>query len=163
MIRSGLFLLLMMALPACRSARAADDARLAPDVRACRVPRAAESTAPRHAVACAEDFIARNGYTSAAVADTTQLASESIEYAQSAAELVRLRQGGLQPRAFGVCEMEGGSEFTVVFLYARGSEHENGRAVTMSGGFDRLRVQHRDFILANVRERRHGCRPAADA
>jgi hypothetical protein len=56
------------------------------------------------AVWCAEEFIARNGYTAqSAAADTGLIAVESLESDSSIASLVRTRHNSLAPRAIGVC------------------------------------------------------------
>lgn len=131
----------------------------APDPRACRVAREAGDDDVAYAVRCAEEFVRRNGYTTApADPDTTLHAAESIERRQSAGERAADRAGMLEARAMGMCEGEGDRRFTVVFAF-RGGSGPHARAVTMSAAFDALRVQHRSFIRASVTERRHGCRP----
>jgi hypothetical protein len=134
------------------------------NLRTCDVPAPAAESPTSRAIRCAEAFIARNGYTDVDEAvDPGRIASESIEYASSLEQLLAWRRGTLRARAFGTCVSDKAERaFTVVFEYAEGGS-ANGRAVTMSSTFDNLRVQHSDFILSAVTERRHGCRPAEDA
>jgi hypothetical protein len=120
------------------------------------------------AVECAEAFIVRNGYTETpAVADTTQLAFESLEFARTIAELREKRRGMLESRAYGVCagpSAWGG--FAVVFRYAPGAFGGRlavdgatvGRVVTMDTTLAHLRVQHQDVYLAAVEKPNDGCR-----
>lgn len=130
----------------------------APDPRACRVAREAGEDDVAYAVRCAEEFVRRNGYTTApADPDTTQHAAESIER-RSPSERLAMRAGSLESRAYAICEGNGDRRFTVVFAF-RGGNGPHARAVTMSAAFDALRVQHRSFIRASVTERLHGCRP----
>jgi hypothetical protein len=144
--------LVLMGLPKGISAQAH------PDPRSCLGPQRSGATPVQRAVACAEEFIRRNGYTSHPAADSTLLATESIEWGVS---LLEGRHDSLAERAFGVCTGGGDSHaFTVVFTYREGSK-EVARAVTMSREFTELRVQHVDFILRNVFERQHGCVPIA--
>lgn len=124
------------------------------DPRACAVPMT-EQTPEAQAVACAEEFIARNGYTDAEP-DTARLATESIEWGP-AEETLKRRRGSLESPAAGVCADSAGYPYTVVFRHR--SSQTSARAVTMTVRFDEMRVQHREFILANVAERRFGCRP----
>jgi hypothetical protein len=128
------------------------------DARACRVARDPARSAAEHAVRCAEDFVRRNGYTRLP-ADFAVPAGESIERAGSPPGLRAARAGTLEPGAAGVCTGgEGAHAFTVVFRHADPAA-PNARAVTMSPAFGEMRVQHQDFILAAVSERRHGCEP----
>lgn len=126
------------------------------DLRACAVPMTAR-TPEAQAVACAEEFIARNGYTDTEPGDRTRFVSESVERG-SAEETLGTRRGSLESRATVVCADSAGDAYTVVFRRQRSSQ-TSARAVTMTARFDEIRVQHRDLILANVPERRFGCRP----
>jgi hypothetical protein len=116
---------------------------------------------PRELVAllCAEAFVARNGYTDApATGDTTQLAFESIEASQSAAQLLADRRNTLESRAYGLCPLgAAGPGLAVIFRYRADTLRPIGRAVTMTADLDSLRVQHRDFILANVADSGTAC------
>jgi hypothetical protein len=116
---------------------------------------------PREAVAisCAEAFVARNGYTDApAVDDTAQLALESIEFEQSLPELRARRRNTLESLGYGVCPLgAAGPGLAVVFRYIGDTLRRTGRAVTMTADFDSLRVQHQDFILANVADSGAAC------
>jgi hypothetical protein len=87
------------------------------------------------------------------------IAFESIERGGSVEEIVARRRGTLEAKAYGLCLSKSDERaFTVVFEYANPSgTQETGRGVTMSSRFDRLRVQHVDFLLVNVSEGRAGC------
>jgi hypothetical protein len=118
-----------------------------------------ESSREGVAILCAEAFVARNGYTDApAVSDTGQLAFESIELERSLTALLARRRSTLESNAYGVCPLGAvGPGLTVVFRYHGATVRRTGRAVTMTAGFDSLRVQHRDFILANVADSGAAC------
>jgi hypothetical protein len=118
-----------------------------------------ESSREGVAILCAEAFVARNGYTDAPpVSDTTQLAFESIEWKRSLTALLAHRRNTLESSAYGVCPLGAvGPGLAVVFRYRADTVRSTGRAVTMTAGFDSLRVQHRDFILANVADSGAAC------
>ncbi|HYJ78046.1 MAG TPA: hypothetical protein VEW03_00390 [Longimicrobiaceae bacterium] len=119
-------------------------------------------TAARYAIACAEAFVRRNGYTSIPpAADTTLLSTEPGDSVGSVAELLARRRDTLEADAFGVCVGENGEGYVVAFRYRSGAQ-ATARAVVMSAVFGDLRVYPRDFILALVPERREGCRPVGD-
>lgn len=154
MIRARLRMTIGAALLAGCAGRAPAAVPLPADPRACAVPMTAP-TPEAQAVACAEEFIARNGYTDAEP-DTARLATESIEWG-SVEETLKRRRGSLESRAAGICGDATGYDHTIVFRYR--SSQTGARAVTMTRHFDGLRMQHVDFILANVTAPRHGCRP----
>jgi hypothetical protein len=118
-----------------------------------------ESSREGVAILCAEAFVARNGYTDAPpVSDTTQLAFESIEFERSLTTLLAHRRNTLESNAYGVCPLGAvGPGLAVVFRHLGDTVRRTGRAVTMTAGFDSLRVQHRDFILANVADSGAAC------
>ena len=140
-----------------------------PTPRACPVqPASGVGAAEQQAVLCAEAFVRRNGYTVAPPTnDTAQIASESIELAESFADLFQQRRGKLQPTAYGVCRGSGWRGYTVVFPYrpegyrdgvAQAELRTGARAVTMDSAYRDLRVEHRTMALATVDEGLHGCR-----
>jgi hypothetical protein len=131
--------------------------------RACRVARLPTEPAKVQAIRCAEEFIARNGYTSKApTVDSASMAHESIVFAASPAEELRARRNSLEDHAIGVCASapRDSSGFTVVF---RSKGHLGAaRAVTMNAHFQELRVEHQDFRLEVVKNHQYGCEPVPD-
>jgi hypothetical protein len=68
------------------------------------------------------------------------------------------RRSTLESNTYGVCALGAvGPGLTVVFRYHGDTVRRTGRAVTMTAGFDSLRVQHQDFILANVADSGAAC------
>lgn len=135
-------------------------------------PTTAAEGAEKEAVACAEAFIRRNGYTDAApVHDSTQLAAESYPLPLGLAELLEMRRGSLEPRAYGVCRSTGWHAYTVVFRLASSGEdldprsearrQTTGRAVTMDGSYQHVVMQHREFSIAAIDQPHQGCRRLA--
>jgi hypothetical protein len=163
------FLLVFLLLTACHRSGSLPGKHLttsspAASPRVCNVGLEDGTPAPMHAIRCAEDFILQNGYTaSPPTADSTLIALESIERARSLTQLLEQRHNTLHRHAIGVCETEAeAAAYIVVFRF---TDHisEIGRAVTMSRAFTELRVQHRDFLLSNLFEQRHGCRTVSPA
>ncbi len=97
------------------------------------------------AVKIAEQFIRQNGYTNAP--DSTiksKLDHESIEWANSRAELLEARSNSLQASAIGI--QATGDGWGVAFDYV---DHPgNCRVVTMRKDGTQLRMQHQDGIRA---------------
>jgi hypothetical protein len=148
--RIGAVVLLLGATVGARAPAAAQESRT------CRLAEAARS-AEEHAIACAEAFIARNGYTLLPPpTDRSMIALESIEYAASLEELLRDRRGSLEPVAFAVCSPDERQRWLVAFRYSDGSS--GARAVSMSTDFRDLRVEHRDFGTEVAASEEHGCR-----
>jgi hypothetical protein len=114
------------------------------------------------AVRCAEEFVARNGYTEQEpTVDSDDIAYESLEVAESFTAQVAERLNTLETRAIGVCvgTPRDSAGFTVVFRYR--ADSTSARAVTMSRHCDSLQVEHQDFRLAAVGERESRCMPIA--
>ena len=108
------------------------------------------------AVALAEKFIARNGYTDLPP-DKTKLSYESIEWEENVDRMLEQRHDTLERRAYGVVSGRKGGEpgWTVVFRYKHPSDREmrsNGRAVTMNLDGSKPRVEHVDFILRHAKK-----------
>jgi hypothetical protein len=125
------------------------------------LPRLA--SAPDTAVWCAEQFVARNGYTDRpAVADTSLLASESFELSSSAAEMLRMRDNTLEPQAVGLCAPSPSEAraptngYIIAFRYR--DTAGTMRGVTMSDRFTNLRMQHQDLNPAVLDSAHYGCR-----
>ena len=101
----------------------------------------------QRAVACAEWFIARQGYTSSeATDDTMEIASEGIELESDPAKLLAARKNTLQSRAFIVCTRPDGYDVGFRYIDAGGA-----RGVSMDDQFGSLRVEHADFLPATSR------------
>jgi hypothetical protein len=106
--------------------------------RACRVTRAKSESPECFAVRCAEDFVRRNGYT---LDPTTGPVVKESVYSPTLEE----RRGMLARSAIGYRPYPPGH--LVVFKYSS-STGKTARAVTMSGEFDDLRVEHQEFLLS---------------
>ena len=92
---------------------AAEEAR----VRRCPASVPAAGDPLDRAAACAEAFVARNGYTTAAPVPLDDLAVEPGELGHTPAEVLAARRGSLAPRARAVCTPRGGAPagYKVVF------------------------------------------------
>ena len=120
----------------------------APDVRRCALSTAPSGDAEDRAVACAEWFVARNGYTDASPADSAELAGEFIEYAPTVAKLLASRRNTLSRHAAVVCRgAPYGPGYTVGFAAPDTREVDEGRAVTMDSTFAGLKVEHQGYRL----------------
>ena len=131
------------------------------DPRACDPPPVRLPSPADTAGFCAEEFIARNGYTDLPPAtDTTLIAFESIEWSASRPELLRERRKTLERHAVGICEPQSSrvppaGQFIVAF---RSRDTAYMRAVTMSARYADLRVQHQDFNASALDSAQYGCR-----
>jgi hypothetical protein len=119
------------------------------------------------AVRLAEEFIRRNGYTTAP-ADKNNLSYETVEYSDSVDDLLKQRYNTLEAKAYGVFyrgRLGDEKGWTVIFRYTAKVVKEleklpnsklvsnpklTGRAVTMNGNFQNLLVEHKDFFLDKV-------------
>ena len=145
--------------PARSSAAASRAAAGAPDVRACGVAEIHRLPPEDAAVRCAEWFVVRNGYTDQPVADSSELASESIEHARSIGDLVADRRNSLSRYAAVVCRYgRRGPGYTVGFSAPGHPGGSLGRAVTMDTSFSDLRVEHVAYLLARARSDAAKCR-----
>ena len=118
----------------------------------CVMPLAALASARDTAVWCAEEFIARNGYTDLPPSvDSGSVAYESLEFSPNVAARLRGPTKSLERRAVGICDGgRNGPGFTVVFR-APGPPSQTEqfpRAVTMRRDFTNLRMQHVNFRIA---------------
>ncbi len=110
------------------------------------------------AVKLAEEFIKINGYTSEP-ADKENLSHETVEFYDSITELLMQRRDSIEPNAYGVLPHGKGNikGWTVIFRYNKMNVSEqdynsHGRAVTMDENFENLIVEHKDFVLENVKK-----------
>ena len=133
------------------------------DLRTCPSALQVEGTPEPIAVRCAEDFVRRNGYTEAPVDLSSPLAFEaieSIEWTDSIPRLLAERHASLEGKAAGICAGDRGAPgYTVAFRRHTPTSAATGRAVTMSPQFTKLRMEHVDFILAAIAQRRLNCHP----
>ena len=133
----------------------------ATDRRKCAIIPRSLASATDTAVWCAEEFIARNGYTTQpAAADTALIAFESIEADSSIASMLRARHNSLAPQAMGVCSSErspGGAPAGGYIVAFRAYDGTYARAVIMSAAYSNLRVQHTDFDTTALDSPRFSC------
>lgn len=109
------------------------------------------------AIAAAQGFISRMGYTDG-IARSADMMADCVEVSDDLEESYGSRYDTLEPRAYGLSHSgrRGESGWTVVFRYTKragGSRMKTGRAVTMDEHFRNLRVEHRDFFLDKVEEK----------
>ena len=108
--------------------------------RRCAFTQALKESTSAFLRRCAEEFVARNGYTSApATSDSTLWASESIEFASSWQEALKHRHNELMPKAESAGCDENGCAAT--FRYTG----QNGcivRVVTMGKDGNGMRMEH---------------------
>ena len=119
-----------------------------------RIPETPEEKAVR----LAEEFVARNGYTDLPP-DRGHVSYESVERETNLDETLKLRHDTLEGEAYGIRyggKLDGPGR-TIAFRYNSmrlGCLFNNiGRAVTMDKDFQNLRVEHKDFPLANVHKK----------
>ena len=135
----------------------------------------------REAALCAEAFVTRQGYTSAAVTDTVGLYAEFIEPGESWVAVLANRHGMLPSAATWVCRLD--SVFQVVFPYLPSHPYAaprllmkgfdaGARVDTLGGPWARLvrlkadltgiEVRHSEFLITDSVWTRVGCvrRPA---
>lgn len=137
-------------------------AQYGPPITCPRAIAQADSAAPPDSVAravrCAEWFIANQGFTDQAVADTAPIIRDFEESAFPRAAVLDMRRGSLVPKAYGACTALNGG-YTVVFLYAGTAASDSvGRTVWMTRKLSDMYVIHQDIYLARVRAGEFGCR-----
>lgn len=99
------------------------------------------------AIKSAEEFIARNGYTSAPP-DRNALSHESIEDARNVDELLALRRDTLETSAFGYFEEfkgQASARIIVCFRYKKSSGSARGVSVMRDSGT--MRMEHQGVRL----------------
>ena len=127
------------------------------DERRCGIAPVSGERVESIAVRCAERVSARNGYTEIPLADTSVVATESIEYSDSR---LAIRRNSLGRRAVVVCRGSiRGPGYTAGFLAPNRADTVLGRAVTMDSTFRALRVEHRDYLVARARADTARCQP----
>ncbi|RZL40084.1 MAG: hypothetical protein EOP35_01910 [Rubrivivax sp.] len=114
------------------------------------LPAHAETISKNAAVALAESFIAKNGYTTLPREQVNAaLAPESLELGSSREEQLSLRFNSLKPKAIGVKSdgEDGPTGWSVAFDFA-GPNIDSSicRVVTMDADGKNLVLQHRDGI-----------------
>jgi hypothetical protein len=122
-----------------------------------------EETPEQKAVRLAEEFVARNGYTDLPP-DREHTSYESVEWESNFDEMLKFRHDTLARKAYGIryTGKMNGPGWTVAFRPASpyrcgnamlAGQAEMGRVVTMDENFENLRVEHKDFPLANVHKK----------
>jgi hypothetical protein len=126
--------------------------------RRCAFSRRDKESASAFRTRCAEDFVARNGYTSGPpTSDSTLWATESIEFASSWQQLFQQRRNTLLPKADGAagCDDNG---CAATFRYADPAMKCIWRVVTMSRTGLGMRMQHQEAIPRPGSEEERKCR-----
>ena len=111
----------------------------------------ASKIGPQQAVQCAEQFVARNGYTSVTL--------ETIDRGRAIRRVLRDRYNMLQPRAAALCPGPRKSGGYMVAFARVGADTVAGRAVTMSATGSDLQLESAEFGVAGARRGQFGCRP----
>ena len=110
-----------------------------PNLRQCQLVRNAYEEAESFAKRCAERFVTTNGYTTVAVDDTSLVVPEALGIGDVHEALVR-RRGTLHEVAItSDCSP---LQCTVTFRYKQYREDCQFRRITMSRGFDHIRMEH---------------------
>lgn len=148
-------------ISACALRHAPDTAPRWTEARQCPFHPTADVDSAETAVKCAEEFIARNGYTlTPPVWGSAQLAEETFETGQPWSEVLARRRGTLKPKSVGVCV--GASDradmvYTVAFPYADNRVTALVRVVTMTASFGDLRMQHQDVRVRAMTDPDRNC------
>ena len=114
---------------------------------------------PQQAVQCAEQFVARNGYTRAHAADSASVTLETIDRGRAIRRVLRDRYNTLQPRAAALCPGPRKSGGYMVAFGRVGTDTVAGRAVTMSATGSHLQLESAEFGVVGARRGQFGCRP----
>jgi hypothetical protein len=105
------------------------------------------------AIALAEDFIVKNGYTNAPAVEKDKITLELYDKLISFEMSMKLRHNSLQPKAYGVIRNRRGSPgWTIIFVRTPGGNFDpkNGRGVSMDTEGNRLFMEPKDFPLNTV-------------
>ena len=138
-MRSAVLLVGLLVVDGCSAAQQHERTQTAANPsgnRACRVGRGQNESSECFAVRCAEDFIRRTGNTLDAPNDP--VVRESVYSPTLEGPALERSAAGYRPYPPG---------HLVVFKYLS-SAGKTGRAVTMSGEFDDLRLAHQEFVLS---------------
>lgn len=109
---------------------------------ACQIaPPDAMTDNTRVAIACATDFIRRNGYSDSAIELPVQLESHDPSTVE---ELNRKRNRTLEAFAFAVCSFDAPAALEVVY---RTQDGFHARSVKVPSGRVGIRIVHQDFDL----------------
>ncbi len=112
--------------------------------------------APR-AVQCAEQFIARNGYTTVHPSDSSFVVRTHIDRMRPMGSILQQRYNTLQPRAVALCPGPPKSGGFGVAFAAVGPDTVLGSVVYMSPTGSDLDLQT-DFVVAGARQGQFGCK-----
>ena len=107
------------------------------------------------AIARAEEFIKDNGYTDLPpTEDKSRLVPEPVFGGTDEDEL-KLRHNTLQAKAYGIIQGgRTGEGWYVVFRYNSNNAENYGRAVSMNGSGENLKVEHQDIGFESRRLKR---------
>ncbi len=110
-----------------------------------------QALSQKAAVALAEKFVVRNGYTDAPPDQVKHdLDFESIEFAENREEMLRQRRNTLRPRAIGVKRgrRSNKSGWSVAFDFTKSVDANPGscRVVTMDSDGSNIRIEHVDGL-----------------
>jgi hypothetical protein len=125
--------------------------------RRCVVNRTPEESLGLYVKRCAEDFVTRNGYTSApATNDSSQWATESIEIGSSWKEVLQWRHNTLRAQAVSAgCDSTG---CAALFLSTDPKERCYWRVVTMNARGMGMRMQHQSAVPRSGSAEERECR-----
>lgn len=133
------------AISGCAARHAQSAAPMWEEARQCPLKPTDDVDSTETAVRCAEEFVARNGYTLVPPAwGSAQLAEEAFETGQPWSQVLARRRGTLKPKAVGVCV--GASDradmaYTVAFPYSDNRVTALVRVVTMNRTYGEMRMQ----------------------
>lgn len=148
-------------ISACAARHAPVTAPMWSEARQCPLHATADADSTETAVKCAEEFIARNGYTLTPPASgNAQLAEETFETGEPWPRVLARRRGTLKPKAVGVCV--GASDrpdmvYTVAFPYSDTRVTALVRIVTMNLTFGDMRMQHQDVRVRAMTDPERNC------
>jgi hypothetical protein len=124
--------------------------------RRCSFTRGARESTAAFLKRCAEDFVARNGYTSApATADSSLWASESIEYGSSWTQVSQSRRNTLLAQAASAgCDSIG---CAATFRSTDPQQRCYLRVVTMTEKGTGMRMQHQGAVPVSGSDAERKC------
>lgn len=103
------------------------------------------------AIALAEEFIVKNGYTKAPPAKKEELTPELLDKFASFETIMKLRHNSLEPKAYGLINKHPkGLGWTIIFLRTSKGDFDpkNGRGVSMTLEGKNLVMEPRDYLLS---------------
>lgn len=148
-------------ISACAARHAPGPGPIWSEARQCPLKASDEVDSTETAVRCAEEFIARNGYTLTPPAwGSAQLAEETFETGQPWSQVLARRRDTLKPMAVGVCTSASDRTdmaYTVAFPYSDQRVTALVRVVTMSRTFGEMRMQQQVVRLREMTDPDMNC------